>query len=206
MSFVVVIKGPDEPGREIRLVEGETYVGRDPANTLVLDGRGVSRRHAKFVLAGERLTLVDLGSTYGTRVNDVTTLRRELAHGDEITIGMHHMSIRREEQEEPEIERVHRNAGRPIIKFGLLKGGQARAEVDGVSRTYHSSRHSEFASATAEHLRHFLDEMEKPVRSLAAAEHAREILRVVFAGYESGRTGETEWLVRPESPAVASRP
>ena len=35
---------------------------------------------------GERLTLVDLGSTYGTRVNDAVTIQRELNDGDAVTV------------------------------------------------------------------------------------------------------------------------
>ena len=84
-----------------------------------------------------------------------------------------------------------RNAGRPIAKWGLVKGGQARAEIDGRSKTFCSSRKSEFASATARHLELFLAEMHKPQRSIENAEHARDILRLVFAGYESAESGKT---------------
>lgn len=94
MGFVLIVQPPEGEAREFRLVEGETHAGRDPANALVLEGRGVSRRHAKFVLQGERLTLVDLGSTYGTRVNDVTTLRRELSDGDEVLLGMNKLAVK----------------------------------------------------------------------------------------------------------------
>ena len=88
-----------------------------------------------------------------------------------------------------------RAAKRPIVKAGLLKGGQARAEVNGRSHALSSSRNGEFASATAEHLKYFITEMHKPRRSLEGAIHARDILSLVFAGYESARTGET---VRPQ--------
>ncbi len=94
MAVVVVIEGPDDERQEYRLAEGETPIGRDPANALLLDGRGVSRRHAKFILTGDRLVIADLGSTYGTRVNDVTTLRRDLVLGDEITVGMYRLTIK----------------------------------------------------------------------------------------------------------------
>ena len=94
-----------------------------------------------------------------------------------------------------------RSAKRPIWKAGLVKGGQARAESKGGSRTYCSSSRGEFASATAAHLRYFLSEMKKPERSLEGAIHAREILNLVFAGYESARTGETVHL-QPAAAAV----
>ena len=88
-----------------------------------------------------------------------------------------------------------RAAKRPVMKAGLLKGGQARVEANGRSKAFSSSRTGEFASATADHLRYCLSEMQKPQRSLEGAVHARDILSLVFAGYESARTGET---VRPQ--------
>ena len=92
-----------------------------------------------------------------------------------------------------------RNVKRPAITFGFVKGGLARAERQGLSRTFSSSSNKEFAAATAEHLKYFLTQMQKPVRSLEGAEHGREILRLVFAGYESARTGET---IRFTEPAI----
>lgn len=95
MSFVLKISSSDGTLREINLDEGETSIGRDPQNSLVLGGRGVSRRHAKLVLRQGRLTIVDLGSTYGTRVNRMPTLRRSLSLGDSVTIGMHDLEVQR---------------------------------------------------------------------------------------------------------------
>jgi class 3 adenylate cyclase len=94
LGFVLILKGPNKKVQEYQLADGETSVGRDPANALVLDGRGVSRRHAKFQLKKGRLSLTDLGSTYGTRVNDVITMQRDLADGDTITVGMHYLLVK----------------------------------------------------------------------------------------------------------------
>jgi adenylate cyclase len=94
LGYVVIVSTPNSEPREVRLVEGETHIGRDPASVLVLEGRGVSRRHAKFVLSGDRLTIVDLGSTYGTKVNDVTTLRRDLVAADVVLVGMNKLTIK----------------------------------------------------------------------------------------------------------------
>lgn len=95
MAFVLRISSSGGPVREQALQLGETSVGRDPINTLILTGRGVSRRHAKLLLQGDRLTVVDLGSTYGTKVNEMPTLRREVRPGDRITIGIHEMEVQR---------------------------------------------------------------------------------------------------------------
>jgi len=69
-------------------------MGRDPANSLVLEGRGVSRRHAKLVLKNGHVTLTDLGSTYGTRVNDVIMMQRQLRDGDTITVGRYYLLVK----------------------------------------------------------------------------------------------------------------
>ncbi|HXE05286.1 MAG TPA: Gfo/Idh/MocA family oxidoreductase [Bryobacteraceae bacterium] len=84
-----------------------------------------------------------------------------------------------------------RRAGRPVWKGGLLRGGQAREESGGGSAVYASAKRPEFAAATAEHLRLFLREMREPEPCLDSALQAREILRVVFAGYKSAESGET---------------
>lgn len=79
-------------------------------------------------------------------------------------------------------------AHRPIIRFGLFKGGEARVERDGHSRKIATALQPEFAAATARHLRVFLAGMKEPIRDLSAAEQSREVLRVVFSGYESAAT------------------
>lgn len=93
LPFCLKISGPDGQLREVVLADGETTIGRDPSSGIVLSGRGVSRRHAKLVCREDQLTLVDLGSTYGTRVNDVPTLRRQLAVDDVITVGVHEARV-----------------------------------------------------------------------------------------------------------------
>ncbi len=88
-----------------------------------------------------------------------------------------------------------KNANRFYLKHGFVRGGQARAEVNGIPRTYCNSAKPEFAAATAEHLKLFLHQMELPQRPTDAAEHARDVLNLVFAGYESANSGETVRLV-----------
>jgi predicted dehydrogenase len=89
------------------------------------------------------------------------------------------------------------DARRPVVRAGFFKGGEARVEKDGRSRSICTSAKPEFAAATARHLRLFLTEMQAPVRDLSAAEHSREVLRLVFAGYESAATGSIIELGRP---------
>jgi DNA-binding winged helix-turn-helix (wHTH) protein len=76
------------PLRQIPLVPGENLVGRDPGVQVWLDSTGVSRRHARISVDGERVTLEDLKSKNGTRVcgRQVEAPVR-LADGDEIRFG-----------------------------------------------------------------------------------------------------------------------
>jgi len=70
---------------------GEVEIGRYPAEGgLKLDDSSVSRRHAKILIDGSTgdVTLVDLGSQNGTRINGERVAgSRRLASADMITIG-----------------------------------------------------------------------------------------------------------------------
>jgi DNA-binding winged helix-turn-helix (wHTH) protein len=78
----------ETPDGEIPLAEGESLIGRDPAATIRIDIGGVSRRHARIVVDGDRVTLEDLGSKNGTYLRGKRVERpTRLAHGDEIRIG-----------------------------------------------------------------------------------------------------------------------
>jgi predicted dehydrogenase len=79
----------------------------------------------------------------------------------------------------------YRGRTSPSLRYSFVKGGEARAEVGGRSTTIAQETDSAFASATAAHLREFLNEIKDPNPANMRARHAREILRVVFAGYES---------------------
>ena len=79
-----------EPGRTIRLNEGENVVGRDPECSVWLDSTSVSRRHARIVVDSRtgRLTLEDLGSKNGTIVRGKPVEAPiALSDRDDITFG-----------------------------------------------------------------------------------------------------------------------
>jgi transcriptional regulator with GAF, ATPase, and Fis domain len=66
---------------------GEVVIGRSEAANLRIDDASVSRQHARLVLEGDSVTLVDLGSHNGTFVNKVRVAgRRVLQPNDVITI------------------------------------------------------------------------------------------------------------------------
>ena len=66
VSYWLVTEKGDLPLRS-----GENIVGRDPTARVWLDAPSVSRRHARIVVATDRVTLEDLGSKNGTFAGDV---------------------------------------------------------------------------------------------------------------------------------------
>lgn len=82
--------------RHVALHEGDNVIGRDPSGDVWLDGRGVSRRHAKVtVQGGNTATLADLDSKNGTWVNGHRLLGAEaLEDGAEIQLGSVRVTFR----------------------------------------------------------------------------------------------------------------
>jgi pSer/pThr/pTyr-binding forkhead associated (FHA) protein len=73
---------------DLPLRAGDNIIGRDPDTDVCLDAAGVSRRHARLVIDGPRVTIEDLNSKNGTFVRGVRiTSRRVLLPGDEVSIG-----------------------------------------------------------------------------------------------------------------------
>ncbi len=81
--------------RQIPVTEGENILGRAPDAAVWIDVPGISRHHARLVLAGQQATLEDLGSKNGTYVGDQrVTSPRTLDDGDQIRLGPIVMTFR----------------------------------------------------------------------------------------------------------------
>ncbi len=91
----------DDEGRKtvVPFVRDEITIGRQEGNTIRLTERNVSRRHAKLVRASSRVSIVDLGSANGTKVNgDKIDGQAVLGDGDLVQIGDYDLAIEREEE------------------------------------------------------------------------------------------------------------
>ena len=87
--FVVVAE------REFVLMEGINAIGREPPATIQIDGRGLSRQHARILVSDGDATLEDLGSKNGTHVKGRRiTVPVRLSDGDEIRLGAISMTFR----------------------------------------------------------------------------------------------------------------
>ncbi len=78
---------------EIDMTEGDFSIGRNHGNSLQLSGGDVSGAHAVLKLVpnsflSEQLdiTIMDLGSTNGTYVNNLSVKEKKIEHGDVIRI------------------------------------------------------------------------------------------------------------------------
>jgi hypothetical protein len=72
------------------LAKKHAAVGRDPAAAFALPetDRSASTMHAKFVLEGKDVVLNDIGSQYGTYVNDRPMPRARLKGGEMLRFGV----------------------------------------------------------------------------------------------------------------------
>jgi pSer/pThr/pTyr-binding forkhead associated (FHA) protein len=90
LSVALKLTFDDERGRPRRVaLAPELTVGRGvEGNSLRLEARNVSRRHARFTFASGALSVEDLGSRNGTFVNgEAVHSRRRLKVGDAVRIG-----------------------------------------------------------------------------------------------------------------------
>ncbi len=86
-AALVVLYGQDL-GRKYDLTAPSSLIGRSSRCDICVDQDSVSRSHAKIILSGTKTSIVDLGSTNGTIINDEPVEgERELRNGDFIKVG-----------------------------------------------------------------------------------------------------------------------
>jgi pSer/pThr/pTyr-binding forkhead associated (FHA) protein len=84
-----LVKSGIENGRKITLAEGINLIGRDEANTIVLQDTSVSRHHAVIVVDSGRITVRDLDSKNHTFVDgEQVQDERDLKEGSVVLFGM----------------------------------------------------------------------------------------------------------------------
>jgi predicted Zn finger-like uncharacterized protein len=82
---LAIIAGP-QAGRIFPIDKARMVIGRQEAD-VPLEDPEVSRRHAAIEVAGDQMTLVDLGSTNGTFVGDEQVSEMPIENQGEFTIG-----------------------------------------------------------------------------------------------------------------------
>src|SRR5688572_2564034 len=81
-------------GKVFRLDRPSMVIGRQPENELPLEDTQASRQHARFELRDGQVTVSDLGSANGTRVNGVRISAPTLLNnGDMVQIGTSQLQV-----------------------------------------------------------------------------------------------------------------
>jgi len=89
-AVLEVVSGPNK-GQRFRLKSRSTVIGRK-ASDIVLDDESVSQRHAQIeVHSKDKITIKDLASTNGTRVNGALVSAVKIRNEDEIELGQSKM-------------------------------------------------------------------------------------------------------------------
>lgn len=85
---VSIAKSGEDASRWPEFTKPELTIGRRPTNDIILPSDGVSGTHARLLVTGRTLTLVDLGSTNGTFVaGERVVAPRPLGTHEEVLIG-----------------------------------------------------------------------------------------------------------------------
>lgn len=74
-------------GQKYELVQEETFVGRNSQNHVAVNDNSVSGRHCSVLREDRKYTLVDLGSTNGTRLNGEAVIKARLRPKDIVQVG-----------------------------------------------------------------------------------------------------------------------
>jgi predicted Zn finger-like uncharacterized protein len=82
---LAVISGP-QAGQIFQIEKPKMIIGREDAD-VVLEDVELSRQHAAIEVAGDRVTVVDLGSTNGTFVGEEQITEAHLENHGEFTVG-----------------------------------------------------------------------------------------------------------------------
>jgi hypothetical protein len=81
-------------GHCVEVPQGDSMIGRAVSCLLRFNDAGISRNHCRLRVHGSRITVTDLGSSNGTRVNgERIQATTELKHGDRIEVDHRTLSV-----------------------------------------------------------------------------------------------------------------
>lgn len=172
--------------RDFELEEGEFVVGRATTCQLSLDDPVASRTHARFVISDAGVTLEDLGSRNGVKVNGQRiAAATPLRHGDQIVIGSQELLLlARREMSVDTLVQMPTNERDP---FGLL--GALADKALGMGRGDEAER------LIGQQLEHLLQEVEAGTqRDLEVVDRAAAHALRIAASTQSARW--TDFLFR----------
>jgi pSer/pThr/pTyr-binding forkhead associated (FHA) protein len=96
----IVLLNPNGPEQEFILAKSKVSIGRATTNDIIISDVRVSRNHARLEYSSKGLTLVDLNSSNGTRVNGIHIEKATLKPDDTISLGSHQLKYQVEDASE----------------------------------------------------------------------------------------------------------
>ena len=84
---VLVVRSGADAGKSFNLAEGDNNIGRDSSCKVRLSDESVSRQHALIRCENGVITLFDVGSRSGTKIDGTTIGGRLLNDGDTVSVG-----------------------------------------------------------------------------------------------------------------------
>ncbi|HEX3757617.1 MAG TPA: AgmX/PglI C-terminal domain-containing protein [Kofleriaceae bacterium] len=116
--------------REETLTQSVIKIGKVPSAHLQIADEAVSRMHAIIEVTGRDVSLIDLGSTRGSYVNDHKVHKARLASGDVITLGDTRIELAiRDPDRPPPPPAAARRAASPAVVSGVIETA-SEAAVD----------------------------------------------------------------------------
>lgn len=120
----LIITNPDGTCAKYGLNRDNITIGRADDNDIILQSITCSNYHAVLKLSdGGDFTVLDLGSTNHTRVNQEITQSKLLRHGDKVRFGDVHASyesdVKLDSPPTPAFPRPGDDSGRPYLGMGL---------------------------------------------------------------------------------------
>ncbi len=94
----IIVKFADKVIERVVTEKDTISIGRTADNDIVLDNRGVSRRHARIEMSDAGHQVIDLDSLNGTFVNQMKVIRAFLQDNDMITVGKFDLIYYRDSQ------------------------------------------------------------------------------------------------------------
>lgn len=206
LPCLVVLVG-SEPGRVVPLPRGDLVVGRSQSCGLVLDGQGVSRRHARVTTKPGRVEIGDLSSTNGLWVNGRQVTRHRLADGDCLQLGSARLAFRLSLPEEDRVlKQLYHRATRDVLT-GLYNRASLDERLD--REVAHHNRYRRglaLVMLDLDHFKHINDNLGHPAGDELLATTAATIAGCLRASDLAARAGGEEFvLVLPEADQARAR-
>ncbi len=99
----IIVKYQDKIIEKFITEKRRVTVGRTPDNDIVLDNRGVSRRHSIIEFGDKQVIIIDNESLNGTFVNSRKVNEEVLKNNDVITIGKYNLIYHDQEQKDDNV-------------------------------------------------------------------------------------------------------